>query len=72
MIEFNVGDRVTFNAYGEDVPARVVAAGVANPMFCPNDGIWYELTGTDRRKPLISKCTGQHIKESILFEEAEV
>lgn len=71
MSEFTVGDYVTFDAYGEEIPARVKVAGAVSPSCCPDSRVWYELTGTNPRKPLITKCTGNSIKESALFRSED-
>lgn len=65
--EFKSGDKVTFNPYGDAIPARVLEIS-KSPSFEPDDRVWYRLEGTDPRKPLLSVCTGNSIVESKLFK----
>lgn len=69
-IEFEVGQLVTFNAYG--IPCKgIVKIADAPPLNFHNDfeeRIFYYLDGPD----VVSKCTGKCIEESKYFEKPEV
>lgn len=69
--EFSIGDKVTFKPYETEIPAKIVRIVPNSEIqfnFNLDDRIFYELTGTDTKKPLTSITTGKSIKESKLFK----
>jgi hypothetical protein len=70
MSEFKVGDLVTFKAYEEAIPAKVMA--LLPPKAFPNgeldDRQFYLLHGLGKHR-LLSECTGKVIIESTHYEE---
>ena len=71
--EFNIGDEVTFNAYGNKIKAVVknIKCGMAgnglNYLGIPDDRIFYDLSGIN--KSLKTSTTGESIAESIYFQQ---
>ena len=63
--EFNVGDIVTFNPYGDAIKAKVIKVYKPNTIFMHNDNFLYELRGVS--KALISECSGVSIEESMHY-----
>ena len=63
--EFNVGDIVTFNPYGDAIQAKVIQIYEPNTIFMHNEDFLYELKGVS--KALISECSGVSIEESIFY-----
>lgn len=68
-LEFNIGDVVTFNAYGTRIKAKVVSADMVTKQVSKNIEPEYELHGID--KPLLSKTSGRAIEESAYFIKPE-
>lgn len=64
--EFEVGDIVTFNAYGKPIVAQVKEVLVGYPFGKDND-YSYRLQGMS--EPLISIAKGLSIQESTYFKE---
>ena len=68
--EFNIGDLVTFHPYEKAIPAKVVAI-VPNPNCFGrfvDDRVFYHLSGTNPKLPLVSTCSGNSIVESIYYK----
>ena len=63
--EFKKGDLVTFAPYEIDIPAKVLNV---RPQQDNDNRVFYDLTGTDYKRPLTSTCTGRSIKESKLYK----
>ena len=68
--EFTIGDKVTFNPYGKEIPAIVKRIVPAYQVCFDRDDTrtFYELTGAGKQ-PLCSITTGQSIKESKYFDK---
>lgn len=64
VIEFSVGDVVTFKAYDEEIKAKVVEVLEDGYLF--NGEPHYKLSGIS--EALLSYTTGKSIKESIYFD----
>jgi len=68
--EFKIGDLVTFKPYEKAIPAKIVEIVPSNKVtFFDDDRVWYRLTGTNPKQPLLSICTGNSIVESTLYNK---
>jgi hypothetical protein len=69
-IEFNEGNVVTFNAYGEDITAMVKKVDPIriNMNNEPEERIFYKLAGYGPKQSLVTTCTGQCIRQSKYFK----
>ena len=65
-VEFKKGDKVTFKAYEEEIPAIVSEVCENGHLFSGQPH--YKLTGASKSKPLLSYTTGKSIKESEYFD----
>lgn len=68
MIEFKLGDVVTYCPYGEDTKLYVVGIKAHQNIWgMLNERVWYQLSPTNKLTNITSVTTGSSIKESIYF-----
>jgi hypothetical protein len=63
--EFKRGDKVTFNAYGNPIKAKVLEVLEDGYLF--SNQVSYKLEGISQ--PLITNCTGNSIEESTHYSD---